>query len=39
MLDGMIGILNSKCIFENYEKYPSFNYLTEEKPIYCKTHM
>jgi len=34
----MINIKSEKCIFENCEKQPSFNYKNISKAIYCVNH-
>ena len=30
--------MNKKCVFENCNKQPSFNYESETTPIYCSSH-
>ena len=37
-LKDMIDIKNSKCLSENCNKYPIYNFKEKSKPIYCKDH-
>ncbi len=34
----MINVKNKKCIFENCTTCPTYNYINEEKAIFCTKH-
>ena len=34
----MINIKNKKCVYEDCEKNPNYNYENQEKPLYCVNH-
>lgn len=36
--ENAIDVKNKKCIFENCNKIPNYNYAHEKNPIYCKNH-
>jgi hypothetical protein len=36
--ENSINVKNKKCIFENCNKMPNYNYAHEKNPIYCKNH-